>query len=172
MRNVVTYVLRALRRLYGDQVVSNDRQQPGGRQLVERLGAAQRLGAKQQQQEAVAQRAPTRFNFTTVHVRIENDFRGHCAHFSKIAKRRCFFKEEEVASLLRDTYQVPPGVGTQKATPHAAVTPPRTGSLLQVASGEPLSSMPVLCSVYRCFRALDIWQQGNVKGRGLHNRCN
>ncbi len=39
-----------------------------------------------------------------------------------------------------------------------------TESLLHVASGEPLSAMPTLCSVFRCFRALDIWEQGPLQG--------
>lgn len=125
VRHVVAFVLRALRKLYGEEVLPERRALLGlserlGRGLLERLGGGnqrlggdpQRLGGDSQrlggQQEAL-QRLPTLFNFTTVHVRIENDFRGHCGVFSKSTMRRCFFKEEEIAALLRDTYHVPPG---------------------------------------------------------------
>ncbi len=141
VRQLVTYVLRALRRLYGDEVL---RRREGGGEDPHGMGTGgggMGMGRGGKPRRGMLQKdvaggggghsggvshsdtaaahlvsmerfplAPMRFNFTSVHVRIENDFRGHCAHFSKIAQQRCFFKEEEIATLLRDKYHVPSGM--------------------------------------------------------------
>lgn len=83
----------------------------------------------------VTNRAPC--PFTTVHVRLEGDWPGHCRYIHAKhaqAPMRCLIGDDEIAAKLQRHNVMP-------------------GSLLHIASGVPIGKLTTLCSQYLCFQS-------------------
>lgn len=72
--------------------------------------------------------------FTSVHVRVEDDWASHCKHQVEMSPMRCMIGDDEIAAKLQAN----------------GVSP---GSLLHVASGVPMSNLTTLCGQYKCFQS-------------------
>lgn len=78
--------------------------------------------------------------FTTVHVRLEDDFIPLCQSHARMGRMRCLIGEDEIVAKLKQ---------------HNI----RPGSLLHIASGVPISKLTTLCSQYKCFQTAPLFEK-------------